>query len=67
MLDFTQPVAVMALMVLQYIPDSDQPQQIVSGLMDAVPSDSSQTPRPTSATGPVVSPRRSIRGWAPPG
>jgi S-adenosyl methyltransferase len=40
MLDFTQPVAVMALMVLQYIPDSDQPQQIVSGLMDAVPSDS---------------------------
>jgi hypothetical protein len=27
----------MALMVLQYIPDSDQPQQIVSELMDAVP------------------------------
>jgi len=39
-LDFTQPVAVMALMVLQYIPDSDQPQQIVSELMDAVPSGS---------------------------
>ena len=39
-LDFTQPVAVMALMVLQYIPDSDKPQQIVSGLMDAVPSGS---------------------------
>jgi hypothetical protein len=39
-LDFTQPVAVMALMVLQYIPDSDQPQQIVSELMEAVPSGS---------------------------
>jgi O-methyltransferase involved in polyketide biosynthesis len=39
-LDFSQPVAVMALMVLQYIPDSDQPQQIVSELMDAVPSGS---------------------------
>jgi hypothetical protein len=39
-LDFTQPVAVMALMMLQYIPDSDRPQQIVSGLMDAVPSGS---------------------------
>ena len=39
-LDFTQPVAVMALMVLQYIPDSDQPQTIVSELMDAVPSGS---------------------------
>jgi hypothetical protein len=40
LLDFTQPVAVMALMVLQYIPDSDKPQQIVSELMDAVPSGS---------------------------
>jgi S-adenosyl methyltransferase len=39
-LDFTEPVAVMALMVLQYIPDSDKPQQIVSELMDAVPSGS---------------------------
>ena len=39
-LDFTQPVAVMALMVLQYIPDSDHPQEIVSGLMEAVPSGS---------------------------
>ena len=35
-LDFTEPVAVMALMVLQYIPDSDQPQKIVSELMSAV-------------------------------
>ena len=40
MLDFTQPVAVMALMVLQYIPDSDAPQKIVSELMDAMPSGS---------------------------
>jgi O-methyltransferase involved in polyketide biosynthesis len=36
-LDFSQPVAVMALMVLQYVPDSDSPQQIVARLMDAVP------------------------------
>jgi hypothetical protein len=34
-LDLSQPVAVMALMVLQYIPDSDQPGQIVSRLMEA--------------------------------
>lgn len=40
LLDFTQPVAVMALMVLQYIPDSDHPEQIVSELMEAVPSGS---------------------------
>jgi len=32
--------AVMALMVLQYIPDSDHPEQIVSELMEAVPSGS---------------------------
>jgi len=36
-LDFSQPVAVMLLMVLQYIPDSADPHQIVSALMDAVP------------------------------
>jgi hypothetical protein len=39
-LDFSQPVAVMALLILQYIPDSDGPQQVVSRLMDAVPSGS---------------------------
>jgi hypothetical protein len=37
LLDLTQPVAVMALMVLHYIPDSDHPEQIVSELMEAVP------------------------------
>jgi S-adenosyl methyltransferase len=36
-LDFDQPIAVMFLMILQYIPDEDEPQQIVSRLMDAVP------------------------------
>ena len=36
-LDFSQPVAVMLLMVLQYIPDSADPHQIVSRLMAAVP------------------------------
>jgi hypothetical protein len=35
-LDFSQPVAVMALMVLQHIPDSDDPQRIVAQLVDAM-------------------------------
>ncbi len=39
-LDFSQPIAVMALMVLQHIADSDDPQQIVAQLMDATPSGS---------------------------
>jgi O-methyltransferase involved in polyketide biosynthesis len=36
-LDFTQPVAVMALMVLQYLPDEDAPAQVAARLMAAVP------------------------------
>jgi hypothetical protein len=36
-LDFGRPVAVMALMVLQHIPDADDPQGIVSRLVDALP------------------------------
>jgi hypothetical protein len=39
-LDFSQPVAVMLLMILQYIPDSDDPWGIVRTLLDAVPSGS---------------------------
>ena len=39
-LDFSRPVAVMALMVLQHIPDSDHPQLIVAQLVDAMPADS---------------------------
>ncbi len=39
-LDFSQPIAVMFLMILQYIPDEAQPQQIVARIMDAVPSGS---------------------------
>jgi O-methyltransferase involved in polyketide biosynthesis len=39
-LDFSQPVAVMMLMIMQYIPDADGPRQVVSGLADAVPSGS---------------------------
>jgi S-adenosyl methyltransferase len=35
-LDFDQPVAVMLLVTLQNIPDSDDPQGIVTGLMSAV-------------------------------
>jgi hypothetical protein len=34
-LDFSRPVAVMALMVLQHIPDSDDPQGIIARLMHA--------------------------------
>jgi hypothetical protein len=36
-LDFSRPVAVMVLCVLQYVPDSGEPHQIISRLMDAVP------------------------------
>jgi len=39
-LNFSQPIAVMFLMILQYIPDEEQPQQIVTRLMDAMPSGS---------------------------
>jgi hypothetical protein len=39
-LDFSQPMAVMSLLVLQYVPDADRPHEIVSRLMDAVPSGS---------------------------
>jgi hypothetical protein len=39
-LDFGQPIAVMALMLLHMIPDSEQPHELVSRLMAAVPSGS---------------------------
>ena len=39
-LDFNQPIAVMTLMILQYVPDTDQPHQLVRRIMDAVPSGS---------------------------
>ena len=39
-LDFGQPIAVMMLMLLQMIPDSEQPHELVSRLMAAVPSGS---------------------------
>lgn len=39
-LDFGQPVALMLLMILQYIPDSDDPHAIVAKLVDALPSGS---------------------------
>jgi S-adenosyl methyltransferase len=39
-LDFTQPVAVMLLAILHFIPDSDNPHAIVRRLMQAVPSGS---------------------------
>jgi hypothetical protein len=36
-LDFSQPVAVMLLAILHFIPDSDDPHTIVARLMEAVP------------------------------
>ena len=36
-MDSGQPVAVMILMTLQYVPDADDPHQIVRTLMEAVP------------------------------
>jgi hypothetical protein len=39
-LDFDRPVAVLLLLVLHLIPDSDDPYAIVSALMDAVPAGS---------------------------
>jgi hypothetical protein len=39
-LDFTRPVAVMFLMILQYIPDSDDPWGIVEEVLGAVPAGS---------------------------
>jgi hypothetical protein len=39
-LDFSQPVAVLLIAVLHFIPDSDDPYGVVTTLMDAVPSGS---------------------------
>jgi hypothetical protein len=40
LLDFTRPVAVMLISVLQLIPDEDDPYQLVANLMEAVPAGS---------------------------
>ena len=39
-LDFGQPVAVMVLCTMQYVPDADEPHAIIARLVDAVPSGS---------------------------
>jgi hypothetical protein len=39
-LDFTQPVAVMLLAVLHFVPDGDEPYKITAKLMDALPAGS---------------------------
>ncbi len=60
-LDFSQPIAVMFLMILQYIPDDEQPQQIVAQLMDAMPPGSylsTRTPPGTSTASGSRPPRR---------
>jgi hypothetical protein len=48
-LDFSQPVAIMALLVLQYIPDADGPDQVVARLLGAVPRGSYLTISDTTA------------------
>jgi O-methyltransferase involved in polyketide biosynthesis len=40
MLDFSQPVAVLLIAILHFIPDADDPGRVVARLMDAVPSGS---------------------------
>ncbi|MCL2583813.1 MAG: SAM-dependent methyltransferase [Streptosporangiales bacterium] len=39
-LDFTRPVGVVLMAVLQYVPDTDDPRAIIRTLMDAVPAGS---------------------------
>jgi len=39
-LDFSQPIAVLLIAVLHFVPDSDDPYGVVTTLMDAVPSGS---------------------------
>jgi trans-aconitate methyltransferase len=39
-LDFSRPVAICLIMVLQFVPDGDDPWQVVRTLLDAVPSGS---------------------------
>jgi hypothetical protein len=39
-LDFSQPIAIMLLLILHLIPDEDDPYRIVATLLDAVPSGS---------------------------
>jgi hypothetical protein len=39
-LDFTQPVALMLVAVLHFIPDEDNPAEILATLLDALPSGS---------------------------
>jgi hypothetical protein len=57
-LDFSEPVAVMFLMILQYIPDADDPGGIVREIMGAMPSGSylihSDVARDVSADANVV-------------
>ena len=40
MLDFSRPVAVCLIMILQFVPDEDDPVSIVRALVDALPSGS---------------------------
>ena len=37
-LDFGQPIAIMLVAILHYIPDESQARQIVAGLLESVPA-----------------------------
>jgi len=39
-LDFTKPVALMLVAILHFIPDTDNPRQVIETLLDALPSGS---------------------------
>jgi len=60
-LDFSKPVAVMALMILQYVRDSEDPHGIVARMLDAVPSGSYLTVSDTTSD---IDPERVTEGTA---
>jgi hypothetical protein len=39
-LDFSQPIALMLVAILHFVPDEDKPAEIIATLLDALPQDS---------------------------
>ena len=67
-LDFRQPVALMLVGILHLIQDAEEPYQIVSHLMDALPSGSYLIIRTRPATSTPIRPRcrgATTSGWRP--
>jgi SAM-dependent methyltransferase len=62
-LDFTRPIALMLLGIMEHIPDNDEAQTIVSQLLDALPSGSYLVLcDPTTEVRPQVM-REAVRAW----